>query len=258
MDCPPTLDAHAHVWDRSCRFVSPRRYTPDYEATIDTYLALLDAHAIERAVLVQPSFLGSDNSYLLSALTNHPHRLRGIVVLDPETTADQIAAMDDAGVIGLRLNMIGKQPASLAPAAVQTLLRNATDQGWWIEIHANGAELPAILDHIPQDACLMIDHFGRPSAPACPGIARLLTITPDRLCLKLSAPYRLTPPHDVTAAGDLIAHVTPARCLWGSDWPWTEHEQSHVYAETMSWLDAWLRPGEHEIRNACAPTLAGF
>ena len=54
----PVLDAHAHVWHRSCRYIAESRYRPDYAAPIGDYLRLLDAHGIERAVLVQGMAVG--------------------------------------------------------------------------------------------------------------------------------------------------------------------------------------------------------
>nr|CUV26796.1 protein of unknown function [Ralstonia solanacearum] len=39
-----------------------------YDATLPAYLAQLDAHGLSHGVLIQPSFLGVDNSYLLAAL----------------------------------------------------------------------------------------------------------------------------------------------------------------------------------------------
>ncbi|MEM5300204.1 hypothetical protein VSR82_39225 [Burkholderia sp. JPY481] len=40
---------------------------PDYDATLDAYLAQLDTHGVSHGVLVQPSFLGTDCSYMLDA-----------------------------------------------------------------------------------------------------------------------------------------------------------------------------------------------
>lgn len=61
-----------------------RRYTPAYDAPADRYLEILDSYDIELGVLVQPSFLGTDNSFLLDALAEHPGRLRAVVVVDQE------------------------------------------------------------------------------------------------------------------------------------------------------------------------------
>ena len=49
--------------------VAGRRYTPDYDASLDDYAALLVENHLGGGLLVQPSFLGSDNSFLLESLS---------------------------------------------------------------------------------------------------------------------------------------------------------------------------------------------
>src|SRR3954447_5853788 len=63
-------DCHAHVFKRGLKLADVRRYAPDYDATPQDYLRVLDENGMARGVLVQPSFLGTDNSSRRSA----PHR----------------------------------------------------------------------------------------------------------------------------------------------------------------------------------------
>ncbi len=44
-----------------------RRAPCGYDATPEDYLGMLDANHIAHGVLIQPSFLGADNSYLVAA-----------------------------------------------------------------------------------------------------------------------------------------------------------------------------------------------
>jgi len=60
------FDGHAHVFRRDLSMVENRRYTPEYHAEMEDYLIHLQANDLDGALLVQPSFLGTDNSYLLS------------------------------------------------------------------------------------------------------------------------------------------------------------------------------------------------
>ena len=87
---PPWIDAHAHVFTRGLKLSIAARYAPDYDASWQTLLALAEKNAVGRAVILQPSFLGYDNSYLFSALKAEPGRLRGVPWISPsvETTAD--------------------------------------------------------------------------------------------------------------------------------------------------------------------------
>ena len=178
---PPVVDTHAHVWDRTCAFVPHARHRPDYEAPLSTYMALLDAHHIEKAVMVQPSFLGTDNSYMMAAATAHPDRLRAIVVVDPEITDAELDDLAAAGAIGLRYNMIGRDPALVATPEWRDLTERAAHRGWWIEIHAAATDWLEILPPL-SDAPVMIAHFGRPSGPDCAGLAAILDRDPARAC----------------------------------------------------------------------------
>ncbi len=62
------IDAHAHVFSKDLSLTSGRRYSPDYDATVQAYLAHLHEHGLSHGVLVQPSFLGTDNRFLFDAL----------------------------------------------------------------------------------------------------------------------------------------------------------------------------------------------
>ena len=66
------VDSHAHVFERGFPLVSRRRHAHDYDALLDDYLALLDTRDISHGVLVQPSFLDTDNSYFVDALRRYP------------------------------------------------------------------------------------------------------------------------------------------------------------------------------------------
>jgi hypothetical protein len=48
---------------------------------------------MSHGVLVQPSFLGSDNSYLLQAIARAPQRLRGIAMIDAQCEDTQLQAL---------------------------------------------------------------------------------------------------------------------------------------------------------------------
>lgn len=253
----PTIDSHAHVWDRSCGFVEGARYHPEYEATITEYLRMLDAHRIERAVLVQPSFLGADNTYLLECLEAHPDRLRGIVMLDPDTSASEVADLSGQGVIGARYNLLSLDPARLGDVDYRGLSERLTEAGLWIEVKAHGADWPDVLAALG-DARLMVDHFGKPSGPDCAGFREILKRDPAQTCVKLSAPYRQQPDDMAPYARKLLDHFGETRCLWGSDWPWTQHEVQHSYEDTMRWLGTWTTPEQRSAMREAAPDLLGF
>src|SRR3546814_2846987 len=88
------------------------------EALLSDYMAMLDALGIERAVLVQPSAYGTDNTLLLDCLAAHPERLRGIAILDLDRTDDRrLAELRQTGVRGLRFNTRGSSAPSAGSSA---------------------------------------------------------------------------------------------------------------------------------------------
>src|SRR4051794_25794742 len=102
------VDTHAHVFARGLALAAERRYAPGYDAPVAAYLAMLDRNGMSHGVLVQPSFLGTDNDYLVAALRAAPDRLRGVAVVAPEIELDELEALGRGGIAGVRLNLIGQ------------------------------------------------------------------------------------------------------------------------------------------------------
>jgi predicted TIM-barrel fold metal-dependent hydrolase len=75
------VDTHIHVFVRGLPLAPVRRYVPEYDATCEDYLRHAQPSGVTHAVIVQPSFLGTDNSYMCGVLRQHRHALRGIAVV---------------------------------------------------------------------------------------------------------------------------------------------------------------------------------
>lgn len=244
------VDTHAHVFRPGLPLADTRRHSPDYAATPDEYLALLDAHGLSHGVLVQPSFLGVDNHHLVEALRAAPDRLRGVAVVSPEVDDAALRTLDDAGVVGIRLNLIGLPAPALHTPAWQHLLARVNGLGWHVEVHLQAGRLCEVLPALLDARCrVVVDHFGRPD-PALgvsdPGFQYLLQQADSgRVWVKLSAPYRNWQAPACAASGRLAAQqlllaYTAQRLMWGSDWPHTEHRDVASYPAATQWLDAWI------------------
>ena len=233
----PIVDTHAHVFARDLALGPDRRYAPAYDATLPAYLALLDRHAIRFGVLVQPSFLGIDNSFLVASLASAGGRLRGIAVVEPDIADKALDGLAAAGIVGIRFNLIGRPPPAFLDAAELALARRVAARGWQIEVHAEGCHLAPVLDALAGlGTALVVDHYGRPDASlglACPGFQALLA-TPPNVHVKLSAPYRFGTTDAGLYRDALLANLGPDRLLWGSDWPWTQHEQGQDFAALLA------------------------
>jgi len=261
------IDTHAHVFAQGLPLAARRRYAPQYDATLPHYLAQLDSHAISHGVLVQPSFLGTDCSYLLAALAQEPTRLRGVVVIDPAADSAKLDALQRVGVVGIRLNLFDLPNPDFTRADWQQTLAAIARLDWHVEVHVEARRLeevvPPLLD---KGIKVVIDHFGRPDPTlgiADPGFRYLLTLGFTRqVWVKLSGAYRIG--RDIQGEITAIAampHLKAAfgtdRLVWGSDWPHTQFEQTQDYARAVTLLRALL-PDSQERRAVLVDTAAAL
>jgi predicted TIM-barrel fold metal-dependent hydrolase len=248
-DGAPT-DCHAHVFRRGLKLADVRRYAPDYDATVADYLRVLDESGTARGVLVQPSFLGTDNSFMLESLAAAPQRLRGIAVVEPTATKEELADLDRRGIVGIRLNLVGLAVPRFDEAPWPALLKAVADLGWQVEVHREAKDLEPILAPLLRaGVTVVVDHFGRPDAKLGvddPGFRYLLTTGAQRRTfVKISAAYR----NGRDGAGEATAlkaypmlrdALGADRLVWGSDWPHTQFETVENYKKNRAFLDAMV------------------
>ncbi|SFQ06184.1 amidohydrolase [Ralstonia sp. NFACC01] len=244
------IDTHAHVFERGLPLANARRYAPTYDAPLPAYLAQLDAHGVSHGVLVQPSFLGVDNSYLLAALKQAPQRLRGVAVIDPAAPETLLAQMNAEGIVGIRLNLIGAADPQLKSPVWQAALARLHALGWHVELHVEARRLPTLLQPLLEaQVNVVVDHFGRPD-PALgvddPGFAALLAAGRSRrVWVKISGAYR----NGANGRGEAIAEAAMPRLkdalgldrlVWGSDWPHTQFESQINYDKMWAFAGVLL------------------
>ncbi|NEB04178.1 amidohydrolase family protein [Streptomyces sp. SID13726] len=255
------FDTHAHVFRQGLRLARERRYSPDYDAAVDAYLSLLDAHGLAAGVLVQPSFLGTDNSYLLEALGKAPERLRGVAVIDPRTTGEELDQLAESGVCGIRLNLISRPVPPLGGRLWQRLAHELAARGLHLEVQAQQRqweELESWLLRWP--GAVVVDHLGLPAAaslsyPGSAALSRLLAA--QHVWVKAAAPYRSAPQAATAMLRNLLRARGGERMLWGSDWPWTRHEEGRDYGTALAWLTAEVSSTEAQ-RILCANPVRLF
>ncbi len=240
------IDTHFHVFSADAPAVGGARYRPAYGASLAQWQAISRAHGVRAGVVVQPSFFGSDNSELEAALAASP-ALRGVCVLGPAVSVGELARLHGLGVRGLRWNMVGRHAdASWRDARWPALLEAAHALGWHLELHTDPGrlhELQAWLPAVP--IALVLDHFGKPAAGAR-GDAPMLACAAQwrgqrEVYVKLSAPYRVAADLRGVVAG--WHHCLGEQgLLWGSDWPWTNHEAEADYGGLQRKVWEWLGP----------------
>jgi predicted TIM-barrel fold metal-dependent hydrolase len=201
-------------------------------------------NGVSRIVLVQMSYYGFDNSYMLDAMRAAPQTFRGIAVIDPgstdlETKMRQLAA---SGVRGFRINTVehknwaddtgihkmfheaGKKDLAIWP------LLNPHSLAQFDRLCGRFPDTPVIIDHIAR-----IGMSGQPLDSDVKALCAIARHPQTRV--KLSAFYALgnkRAPHLDLAP--LIQRVHEAfganRLMWGSDCPF--QTQTETYLDSLS------------------------
>lgn len=253
------IDTHAHVFHRGLPFVPNRRYTPDYDAFPQEYLHMLDSNGMSHGVIIPISILGTNNAYTVEVLKRYSARLRGLAVIDPEQDIEKLDELNAAGIVGIRLNLIGKPVPELRNSTWQDLLNTIKRLDWQIEVYDNAQRLSETVTPLVDNGVkVVVDHFGKPDASLGindPGFKYLCGLGSTRqVWVKLSAPYRSSDEIATAAAPLLLRNFGPERLMWGSDWPHTGYEGKVAYATLRNQLNAWVPdPDERQIVLADTP-----
>jgi D-galactarolactone isomerase len=240
-------DTHIHVYDG--RYPNaPTTVLDPPDAGLDEYRGVQAALGLQRAVVVQPTTYGLDNSCQLAAVAELGDDARAVVVVDEHTDDDELARLTRLGARGARFHLlpggaVGKE--ALAPVAARIAAH-----GWHIQLQMNGRDLIDDLDALIALPCpLVVDHVGRYMPPVEPGDERfgaLLTLIETGRCwVKLSAPYESTtagaPTYPTVARlARLLIRRAPHRMLWASNWPHPGQPDPLTIDQLARLADDWL------------------
>ncbi len=246
MTVPGQVDTHFHVFQSGVALPGAR-YTPGYDAALGAWKSAAAALGVTHGVLVQTSFMGTDNSLLLAQLAAQPDTLHGVAVVAPDAGLAVLAPLHAQGVRGVRLNLAG-QPHDMGAWAAATALWDAVVQlGWHVELHTDTGALPGVLAPLPQALPVVVDHFAKPAKASLQDATvvalreRAQRVGAGDVYIKLSAAYRLGAGVSPQGLARLWRdELGPQALLWGSDWPCTNHEAQADYPALHAALDAWL------------------
>lgn len=231
---PGAVDAHCHVFGPAAQFpFSPKaKYLPA-DAGPEQLFALRDHLGFSKNVIVQASCHGTDNSATLDAIAKSGGKARGVAVVDPAISDEELHLLHDGGIRGIRFNFL-KRLVDDTPKNRFLNVAKRLPAGWHVVIYFEAdilAELRPFIDAIPVP--LVIDHMGRPEmrqGPDGPDLKafRALLDSRDDIWFKPTCPDRLVAAKDdcqgypwdafAAAAAPLVADY-PDRCIWGTDWP---------------------------------------
>jgi predicted TIM-barrel fold metal-dependent hydrolase len=247
------IDAHVHVWTPDTAHyplaegyrkeaMMPASFTPE-----DLFKHTKPA-GVDRINLIQMSFYGFDNSYMLDMIKLHEGVFSGTAVIDPHAREPErlMGELAKKGVRAFRIHpRLSKQPPDkwLCPDGYVNMFKAAARNNQALSCLIDPGGLPELdrmcSDH--GDAPVIIDHLARIGVD---GTIRDKDM--DALCalakhkkamVKVGAFYALgrkKPPYDDLAP--LIKKVVkafgPERCMWESDCPF-QMQGEHTYAASI-------------------------
>lgn len=234
---PGACDSHCHVFGPSDRFPYSEKssYIP-VDAPKETLFQRHRFLGFDRAVIVQASCHGTDNSAMVDALRAGGDAYRGVAIVPPDISSEALQALHAAGVRGVRFNFVKRLKARQPLDERRAIVEKIAPLGWHVVVYMEPGDLPDIrdfLEGIPLP--VVIDHMGRVpveegvESPAFRRLAGLLAN--EKFWIKVSCPERLSklgPPYDdVDEVARALIRLVPDRVLWGTDWP-HPNMKSHI------------------------------
>jgi predicted TIM-barrel fold metal-dependent hydrolase len=211
---------------------------------------------IERMVLVQPTFYGTDNSLLLDVLQRIGQRSRGVVRIEEDTEDAELDRFHDFGVRAIRLDLFARSswPTEQIISYVRRMVDRAAPRGWHIQFYTPGTIVRDLLPFLADlDQPFVIDHMGymlEADGLTEADFQRLLRVLEYGRCyIKLSGPYRIAkskPLSHVQPLGRALVATRADRLIWGSDWPHLPDGQRDT-GELLNLLMDWA-PQEADRR----------
>jgi predicted TIM-barrel fold metal-dependent hydrolase len=223
-------DTHCHVFGPGDVFpyADTRKYTPP-DAPKERLRNLHEKLGIDRAVIVQASCHGTDNSAMLDAIASSNGRYRGVCNAAVDFGGDDFDELHEGGIRGVRFNFVKHLGGAPDLDKMWRIIERVKHLPWHVELHFDAKDLleyEDVIDSIPLP--VVIDHMGRvpvadglEQAPFQSLLAKLRAS--ERLWVKVSGAERISaagPPFvDAAPFGAACIAAAPDRCIWGTDWP---------------------------------------
>ena len=224
---PNATDCHHHIY--SSRFpVDPKAVLRPGDALVADYRLLQKRIGTTRNVIVQPSTYGINNTGLIEALTEFGSAARGVAVVQPTVTDEELKSLNTAGVRAIRFNILTPGGAT-SVEMVEPLAKRVANLGWHLQFHVGPDFILANKDLLNAVPCpVVFDHLAH--IPAASGVHHpAFAVVVDLLqkgkgWVKLSGAYmefKVGSPtySDVSAIAQGYVEAASQQLVWGSDWP---------------------------------------
>ncbi|MBV1707275.1 MAG: amidohydrolase family protein [Hyphomicrobiales bacterium] len=261
------IDCHCHLLDPAgFPYTAATPYQPaGQEITTAKQLHhVMQAHGVERALLVQPnSGYGEDNRCMLAAIAAARDRLKGVAVVPHDVSRAELQRLKDAGVVGVAFNV----PFHGLDHYLDTgsLLAKLEALDMFLQIQVQDDQLLGLLPLLQGSRTrLLVDHCGRPDVAQGlqqPAFQALLALgRSGRASVKLSGYIKYAKrSHPYEDAWPFVRALVEAfgadASMWGSDWPFLRAPERVDYAPLLT-LFATLFPNAAERRKILWETPA--
>jgi len=253
---PDACDAHCHVFGPGARFpyAPERRYTPP-DAPKEQLAALHRRLGFSRAVLVQASCHGRDNSAMLDAMAASGGRWRGVAMVGEDVTERELRQLHAGGARGVRFNFVRHLGGAPDLGVIERVVARIRPLGWHLQVHLDAEDLATysgFLDRLPIP--FIIDHMGRVAAGQ--GLQQrpfreLLALLKanEHAWVKVSGADRISsagkPFRDAIPFAQALIEAAPRRILWGTDYP---HPNAKVMPNDGELVDLFAAFCPEELR----------
>jgi predicted TIM-barrel fold metal-dependent hydrolase len=253
---PGSCDCHFHVFEPGYPHVARPLYTfPD--GTLEQYRRMAQVLGLERMVLVQPSYYGTDNRLTLDVLRRMGPACRGVVQIDEDVADAELDDYQALGVRAIRLDLFARAgwPTEELVAYIRRMAARATPRGWHVQFYSPGTVVRDLLPFLGElEDRFVIDHMGymlESDGLTDADFERLLDVLAHGNCwIKLSGPYRIAkakPLASVEPLGRALVAARADRLIWGSDWPHLPDGQRDT-GELLNLLADWAPTAEDRRR----------
>jgi predicted TIM-barrel fold metal-dependent hydrolase len=138
---PLACDSHMHVFGPLERYPGApgRTYTPSAKR-LEEYHRVANRLGLQRTVLVQPSAFGNDNRAMLDTQGRGHLSLRGVDMIDESCGPAALHRMHQAGVRGVRLNLLMPRITDIKAACpiLECAAAQVAPLDWHVQIHCDG------------------------------------------------------------------------------------------------------------------------
>ncbi len=246
------VDSHVHVWPKLTeKYPLDSKYTPADVVPAafppEEIMQLGQKEGVQRVVLIQMSFFGFDNSFMLDCISKWPKVFRGVAIIDHDAPGvpEKMIALKKLGVRGYRLYANAKNVASWdGSPGIDAMFKTAAETQQAICLLSDPEVLPGIDKMASKypNTKIVIDHFSRIGMRGQVDQGDL-----EKLCklgrfenvfVKTSAFYALgqkkAPYKDLLPMIKQLRDAYSAdRLMWGSDCPY-QVQDGHAYPTSFA------------------------